>query len=303
MSQLSDPLFSALLSLGAALSTLLTVNGDEPRFYCGELRYEAKKHIRMQEGTFECWFKLGMPPADFHIGDGSSRRMLVFLSLTFAPTKNTKDRELPDFLTLKYANLREKNGLKVVVNDTLVKKMTLDQEELNWEADTWYHLAFTWKQQHGQWTLQWFINGKLRKTCQTDEPGTFTALPAKTIIRIGRVQSSTKETKFDSGGIGAIDEFRISSRVRSPEEIRQAMTKGMTTDEATLLHETFAKVRISRKKWSRSAFKSLMRRKNDLPSNGSTRPEKGDKGEFYGPVRWVDGRKSGDRAVAFFVKP
>ncbi|HPO89478.1 MAG TPA: hypothetical protein PLJ44_00010 [Victivallales bacterium] len=296
----------------ALILTILLSLTIRAEYYCGEVRYDAKKNINPEQGTFETWFRLDANPNTFSIAS-SSRRMLVFMLVCDAPDSGNsssgkgkgKDRKSAgqEYFNFKYANHKENLAIRTNIADTLIKPLSCHQgKDISLNMNEWHYVALTWKFNGSECCLQIYLDGKLIKS--HTEKIDFPTFSDNTIIKIGDAQTDYSEKDDDgkdknnirnSGGIGAIDCFRISKTVRTPDEIKSAFENGLKEDENTLLFDNFENVLIKKKNWSKN---DLL--KSQLEESGKSNPTKKVQGIVYGPCEIVKGKFG--KAIKLFIE-
>jgi len=280
-----------LLSIPAPL----LAKSKEKKPLCGEIQYPAKGNVNSQEGTFEAWIRLGMPPDKFNSGGKSARRMLVpFSILGRTPKKGKKSGpKEPGKLIFKFSDYKGKFGLRTVLDGDIVSKVAVRSSKFPWTDDKWYHIALTWKHEGSQYHLVVYVNGAECRS--TDFKTSPFSISSSDYIRIGKIETNDDDTPADSGGIGSIDSFRISKTARTAAEIADAYKNGFKIDDKTLILEKFDKVKAKKSKLRRSNFA-----KGKHPETGATTPEKGPEGKLRGVHKLTDGRDGG-KSMKFFI--
>lgn len=319
---------SILLTIICYVATALNASPT-----CGEIVYPMKGHIDFKQGTFEIWFRLDVDPNDYAVQGRSGRPIIVFLQANAnAKKKSKKDAKSNNiFSSIQYSWKKDKLGLGA--SGTILERIKREKgkrkkrntsnnlhvsdEDLGWEPGDWHMLALTWKLKgSSEYIRELYIDGELIKT----QKGIFVKpkISNSATISIGksvdsdgasekdkdgkRVKNTIKKGVNDSGSLFTVDSFRISKSIRTPEEIKNSFEKGFSLDKNTLLMDTFKKSKIKKgkeevkKKKKKKGKKKKNKKQIKLKVTGKLAPEKGKKGEAFGPVTTVEG-KFGGKAI------
>ncbi len=281
--------------------------------YCGEICYRFSPAPPVTTGTLQAWFKLTISPADFNIGERSGRRMFVFFHLSKMDSDSkgksrSKSKRLSTkklggtILSLKLCEYRGSLALKTVWNDEIVPKLNIPYDQLGWKVGQWYHVALSWVHSSRRVTLKVYVNGVCLKSYEMDT--SFSVSKANALLlRVGKVEGSSKTMQFDSGSLGIIDVVCWTSRVLSDKELKQFGTVPAQCPPSTILMDTFNKVQIRKKSWTKSSLRNLKTR-SGLPENGETKPVCGPRGTIYGPAVLVGGSEDAKKgALQLYVDP
>jgi hypothetical protein len=203
-------LASLLLTLASS-----SIRAEEPpadlRF--GEVRYPAEGSVHLDEGTIELYIRVDFStdkPITWTTNFG-------FVSL-FSP--DTQEH-VPVMLVTNGFKVAMVGYLKPVQQSYAVSSPKT-KPGLVWKAGEDHVIAVTWKGN----LRQVFVDGVAGPLTQVEGPITLNL--AKTFVRLG-----------GGAALFSVDELRVSSVVRSEEELKQAAAAAPTADTFTLLLDHF----------------------------------------------------------------
>lgn len=183
----------------------------QPAVISGQIRYPAAGHIRCEEGTFECWYRVAVDSEN---------------DIPLSQRKYPQNREIFSVIWSTggqgtNAGLYWNGTSQGLVAWARHNGVVTDNPHTNqvWKAGQWRHVALTWDK---QW-LRLYLDGQL--IAETPNQGFLPKAPLEQAeIRIG-----------GDGALATIDEVRILSVARAP-----VVPQGpFQPDEQTLLLDHF----------------------------------------------------------------
>lgn len=203
------------------LLAILVFSGENYR--SGHISYPVNGNISEEEGTVEMWIKPKRDPYKPALGEKS-----FWYSMLIFQVVSKKGYGAPGFsfiwsptLGLNfYGSYIDEEGKTNSYKNT----PNTEKSKPKWEIDEWKHIAVRWKGEE----ISLFVDGENLITRKIDRK---LMIDKEGWIVIGR---GTHDF--------VIDEFCISGKARSDEEIKERMKKPLIVDEYTLLLDNFEKV-------------------------------------------------------------
>jgi hypothetical protein len=248
---------SATIALAARADEPFAVKYGPDKF--AKIEYPAAGNVKMQEGTFESWVRLGYEP--------SRRTKLRWYSpMTFfrvgVPGGATS---ISLVASHGYSEGLDRHGASLRLSgDVTSASLDAPYDDLpNWHQGTWHHLAVTWKRVGAKMRLGIFVDGKLQASEEREPEGPI-VLPEDAVIGVG--------AHYFNSCYATVDGVRLSVVERTPEEIARSAEQEMAWDRLTLLLDRFERVEQSGRR------------------RAVTTTEKGDAGTVLGTYEIVHGK-------------
>lgn len=208
--------YLAVMAVHLACLTFAHAQGDA-------LQYPARGVVDLDEGTFECWFKLAYEPLAVvkpYLGAGSIAHVSTGEHVT--PTV------LDFWISSKWVDYRTPTKMQCSLRCDVIGggtgMATLSQHA---KRNTWYHFAMTWKRDR----YLAYIDGKPNAS-----RGRSTGVQAR-VTDAARIFLGHSAIRTDHEHLFALDEIRISSIARQPDDL--GVHGKLEADEYTTLLLSF----------------------------------------------------------------
>lgn len=191
----------------------------------GHIAYPAKKCFNAEHGTFQIRFKPGFNPA-------SSPKVKYDIPMIYMLVSEKRNSILCLQALNKWSKFY-KHSKALYVLGSLVKPYAIQtvQKKLNLEKDKWTHLTLTWKYDDGKFYFQLYADGKLVNS--DTRKGLYPSVNENAVFYIGSQGFS----------YATVDYIRVSSVVRTTDEIAGTVKSGPVADRYTLLLDQFDNVK------------------------------------------------------------
>lgn len=210
--------------------------------------------VNIDEGSFEIWFQIGFDPTRnpemafykpmtfLFVGSPSANPLFtVIFKGTYDPNRNVDRRHI------------------AYTGDILRIATQPESDPLGWKKGEWHFLAVTWKDIGPKYQCQIYVDGKLLINHESDTRREI-ILTEDAVIRVG--------SNNYAGSYATVDSIRLSSVVRTAEEIAASYKNGFAWDRYTLLLDKFENLEEGK--------------------GVTTTPEHGKQGVILGSYEYVD---------------
>jgi len=225
-----------LLAYACTVIALRSFCGESPRHVFGHVAYPALGNIHLDEGTLEAWVTICFDPYEKTTSSWYARAAIFDLALsrrhglgaTWAIKENPRDKKrgVASQLWTGFSI----GGRKFFHLATYAK--------MEWKEGRTFHYALAWRDR----VTTLFIDGK--QVNQVSQPSSLQAeISSKAILWLGGRWSGAST-------LAIIDELRVSSVVRRPDELGHASPGPLAAEPHTLLldHLDIVRVRSDGKK-------------------------------------------------------
>ena len=176
--------------------------------------------INLEEGTIETWVRIDFDPAFNKLTPNT----IFYMPMTYFNVGIYGKSLLLNLISrCSYDTRTQETKQSLYLNgDMIGSTIAVPNEQLNWEKGQWHYLAVTWKNLGKKIKYQLYVDGVVMSENEA-EPKKAVFLPEGSNIEIG--------SHYFNCSYGAIDSFRVSSVVRTREEIQAAFgTKTLNWD-------------------------------------------------------------------------
>lgn len=297
-----------LIGMMLTVNCILVTAKASSEFKYGQILFPAKGNINIDQGTIEVWgcidYFLGKtvlnkeksftPPMYFfnivdkssnHLSSYAKQKKLDISSMLFSLSiysAQYQDKDL--FLARSSAFMNKNKKTKKLTNDNF--SITYP-EKFDWKPGAWHYIALCWQRtKDGGFKAKFYIDGKIEKE-KTFEPNPYLVTDKinDLLISVGNFHLSR----------GSVNQFRISRRERTLEEIKGSFAEGLKKDPDTLLYfdandlRKMKKVRVSFRKADNGEIQPFISGKKSLSNK---------KGTAVGKLKTVPGKFG--KAIKFF---